>query len=391
MAEAAQSYKIGVMKVAVTEDDDDFQAVVDTAMAQITEQLSHHRVQLTAQLFEFAGPHLVPTEGVYAPLDFLQLGLTEKLERQFHFLLIITEVDLSATVESYILALSSQLTNIGLVSTKRIAPSFWGQKGGDEVTIQRLVALSMHTLGRLLNLGPEETPTNVMYDFHSVTQLDQMHDFTDAQLAIMRRQLPIEARSQVIPVRRIGTMLGWLASNRAVIWRTLWRANPLRLAASLPTMLTAGLSLISILFFTAEIWDVTNALTPLALTLFSLLAIFAATVALHKSFAVRAGSARNKTIVEAAVVTEVTAILSVLLTMVLLYLVFGVIGYLGASVFFPRALMEAWSSLDPATEFIDHLKLAMFLGAMGVMGGSLGGRADRNDLIRRVLFVDNET
>lgn len=391
MPENSAAYNIGVMKVAVTEDDARFQMVVDAAVAKIGQELSQHQVRLTAQLFEFAGPHLTPAEGLYAPLDFLQLGLTEKLERQFHFLLIITEVDLSATIESYVLALSSQLTNIGLISTKRLAPSFWGVEGGDDVTVKRLVALSMHTLGHLLNLPHDDSPTNVMYDFHSVTQLDQMDDFSDAQLAVMRRRLPVEARSQVISTRRVQTMLAWLVSNRGVIWRTLRRANPLRLVTRLPTMLTAGLSLISVLFFTAEIWDVTNALALGVLVLFSVLALLAATMALHKSFAVRAGTARNKTIVEAAVVTEVTAVTCVLLTMVTTYGLFGALGYLGAVLFFPRPLMEAWSSLDPATSLLDHLKLAMFLGTMGVMGGSLGGRADRRELIRSVLFIDEES
>jgi hypothetical protein len=391
MTTAAQSYSIGVMKVAVTEQDEAFQALVDAAVAAIAALLGRHRVQLTANLFEFAGPHLVSSEGVYAPLDFLQLGLTEKLERQFHFLLIITEVDLSAAMESYVLALPSQLTNIGIVSTKRLAPHFWGQEGGDEVTVRRLVALCLHTLGHLLNLPHHHDETNVMYDFHSVTQLDTMVDLSDAQLDQMRRQLPREARSQVVKTSHIPTMLGWLVANAATIWRTVRRANPFRLAFRLPTMVTAGLSLLSVRFFTAEIWDVTNALSPNVLVVFSLIAVGGATLALHKAFAVRSGSARNKTVVEAAVVTEAASVLCLLLTILVLYILFAGLGYLGATLFFPRGLMEAWSSLDPATDLIDHVKLAMFLGAMGVLGGSLGGRADRRDLIRHVLFVDEES
>lgn len=391
MGAAKQSYTIGVMKVAVAEQDDAFQATVDAAVAAIIRLLEHHQVRLTANLFEFAGPHLVPTEGVYAPLDFLQLGLTEKLERQFHFLLIVTEVDLSATVESYVLALPSQITNIGIVSTKRLNPHFWGLPGDEAVVVQRLVALCLHTLGHLLDLPHHPDETNVMYDFHSVTHLDRMADLSDAQLEQMRRQLPVEARSQVARTRHIVTLLGWLVTNRAAIGRVVRRANPFKLALRLPTMITAGLSLLSVLFFTAEIWDVTNALAPQVLAVFSLLAVVGATLALHKAFAVRAGSARNKTVVEAAVVTEAAAVLCLLLTILVLYGVFAGLGYLGAALFFPRDLMVAWSSLDPATELIDHVKLAMFLGAMGVLGGSLGGRADRRDLIRHVLFVDEES
>lgn len=390
MSSNAQSYNIGVMKIAVT-DDPTFDTMVDTAVEALITQLTKHRVQLTTKLFEFAGPHLVPTEGVYAPLDFLQIGLTEKLERQFHFLLIITDVDLSATVSSYVLALPSQLTNIGIISTRRLAPSFWGLDGGDEAAIRRLVGLSLHTLGHLLNVPHQPDSTNVMYDFQSVTDLDHMADITDPQLVFMRQQLPREARSHVAKTSEISTLAAWIIHNRATIWRAIRRANPFRLAAKLPTMVTAGFSLISVLFFTAEIWDVTNALAPGVLVVFSLIALVGATMALHTTFASRAGSMRNKTIVEAAVVTEAATVICLLLTIMVLYAAFGLLGYVGASTFFPRGLMTTWSSLDPAVDVIDHVKLAMFLGAMGVLGGSLGGRADRRDLIRNVLFIDEES
>ena len=68
----------------------------------------------------------MPSAGTYAPLDFLQIGMNEKLERGIHFLLIVTEVDLSTTTFSYTLALPSQLTNVGIISTKRLNPTFWG-------------------------------------------------------------------------------------------------------------------------------------------------------------------------------------------------------------------------------------------------------------------------
>lgn len=40
---------------------------------------------------------------------------------------------------------------------------------------------------------------------------------------------------------------------------------------------------------------------------------------------------------------------------------------------------------------IDHLKLSLFLVAMGVLAGSFGGRSDRRDLVRGVVFILEET
>ncbi len=39
----------------------------------------------------------------------------------------------------------------------------------------------------------------------------------------------------------------------------------------------------------------------------------------------------------------------------------------------------------------DHVKLSLFLAALGVLAGSLGGRADSQALVRGVLFIDEET
>ena len=64
--------------------------------------------------------------------------------------------------------------------------------------------------------------------------------------------------------------------------------------------------------------------------------------------------------------------------------------YLGTVTIFPRKLMETWPTVDPAVRTIDHIKLSIFVAALGVLAGSLGGRADSNGLIRGVLFVDEE-
>ena len=100
-------YVVGVMKIPVDTQDADFDAIVDGAVAALGRRLTEGKAHLTVQLSQFPGPHLTPVEGAYAPLDFLQIGVTEKLERRLDFLLIVTEVDLAATGRSYVLALPS--------------------------------------------------------------------------------------------------------------------------------------------------------------------------------------------------------------------------------------------------------------------------------------------
>ena len=97
-------------------DPDDFAAVVLDAVKQFAEALSEeHRLGIST--FAFPGPHLSPGAGAYAPLDFLEMGLAEKMERDVQFLLIVTEVDLSSSSLAYTVALPSQLTNVAVLSS----------------------------------------------------------------------------------------------------------------------------------------------------------------------------------------------------------------------------------------------------------------------------------
>lgn len=392
MQQDAKQYTIGIMKILVEgQESDEFHTLVDDAVKQVDEQLADTASYLQLNIFEFSGPHLVPVEGTYSPLDFLQLGLTEKLERRFNFLLLITEVDLSSSINSYVLALPSTLTNIGIITTKRLPPRFWSVEGEDAVTVHRLAALILHTLGHLLDLPHHPDPSNVMRDVTVVQELDEMRNITPEQIALMQRNLPTEARDQVTQSNRWRFTARQVWENREHIWRAVKRANPFRLVFRLPTMITAGLSVVIILFFTAEIWDVTTAVKPLALIIFSLIALASATIVLYRSFGIGTGSARQKAVLESKVVTTAATLLTLSLIVSLLYIGFFLIGFVGAATFFPDPLKTTWPTTDPATQVIDYARLGMFLGAMGVLTGSLGGSADTRKIIQRVLFVDEET
>ena len=142
-----REYVIGVMSIDVEgKNSDRFHRLVNEAVQAFDDALAR-ALGLRVDLMAFAGPHMAPMAGAYAPFDFLRIGLTEKLEREVHFLLIVTEVDLAATTLSYTLALPSPLTNVGVVSTKRLDPAFWGDPADDARLVRRLTTLLLHTFG----------------------------------------------------------------------------------------------------------------------------------------------------------------------------------------------------------------------------------------------------
>lgn len=302
-----------------------------------------------------------------------------------------TEVDLAASTLSSTLALPSQLTNVGVISAKRLDPEFWGDDDDEPRLVRRLARLLMHTFGHLLNLDHVEDPANVMYDLAEIEDLDRMGELTEAQTTAVARALPREAHERTSGRARTGFALRMLGRNWRAILRAVARANPFRLVTELPTMVTAALSVVVVVFFSAEVWDVGSTVELYQLVLFSAIAILGATVVLYRAFAFGTVIGRGRGLAESTVVTAAATALSLVLTVLLLFLAFAALAMLASVTIFPEKLMETWPTVDPATRTLDHAKLSLFVAALGTLAGSLGGRADSEDLVRAVLFLDEET
>ena len=385
-----QDYRVGVMIMDVEgKNSARFRHWVSQAADAFKNTIAN-ALGIGVDLLAFEGPHLMPSAGTYATLDFLQVGMNEKLERGIHFLLIVTEVDLSTTTFSYTVALPSQITNVGVISTKRLNPAFWGDTENDSLVVKRLTTLLLHTFGHLLNLSRTKNPQNVMYDFADVEALAAMVHITPKQRQRMRQTLPQEAHERTSRNGHSLFILYTLVRDWRSIARAVIRANPFQLVTRLPTMITAALSVIIVVFFSAEIWDVASAVELYQLALFSVVAVVAATVVLYRAFAFSSVLSRGRILAESTVVTSTATVLCLFLTMLLLFAIFVGLTYLATITIFPRKLMETWPTVDPAVRVLDHVKLSLFVAALGVLAGSLGGRADSKDLVRGVLFVDKE-
>jgi len=383
------AYTLGVMKMEVEgRDSERFDTIVARAVATLDETFAR---EPRLRTFAFSGAHLTPGRGNYAPLEFLEMGLAEKLERNLPFLLIVTEVDLSSSSLAYTLALPSQLTNIAVVSTQRLDPGFWGDAPDFERTARRLASLMLHCFGHLNALPHANEPTNVMYALEGVPDLDGMTLLDADQLAQISRTLPREARGRSTREGKPGFVLRMLLENTGAIAQAIVRANPFRLLTMMPTMLAAAMSVIVVLLFSAETWDVASAVSVPQIATFSLMCLASAAFVLYRTFAFDTLLSRDRRITESGIVTMAATILCLVLTLLLMLVLFGGLMYLVILTVFPERLMESWPGTGGATTGVDHLKLSLFLAAMGVLAGSLGGRSDSRDLVRGVLFITEET
>lgn len=384
-------YVVGVMRMEVEgRDSSTFENIVAKAVVALDRAFSCEP-RLATRSMAFAGPHLTPGAGNYAPLDFLEIGLAEKLERDLPFLLIVTEVDLSSSSLAYTLALPSQLTNIAILSTRRLSPEFWGDKADHDVAARRLAALMLHSFGHLVDLSHEADRDNVMYPLEGVEDLDRMTELSDRQIDTIARVLPIEAREKSTRKHRIRFVTRTLFGDAPAIARAIRRANPLRLLSKMPTMLATALSVIVVLLFGAETWDVATAVSIPQIALFSAMCLAAAAFVLYRAFAFDALLSRDRRVTQSSIVTTATTILCLVLTLLAMFVFFGALMYTVIISVFPHPLMESWPTNGAATTTLDHLKLSLFLAAMGVLAGSLGGRSDSRDLVRGVLFITEDT
>lgn len=383
-------YRVGIMVMDVEgREPEALSQLVRQATMGFEKALSEEK-RLEIAILSFAGPHLTPSGGAYAPLDFLEVGMAEKTERGLPFLLIVTEVDLSATRLAYTLSLPSPLTNIAVLSTKRLNPGFWGEGEEHGVAVDRLTSLMLHSFGHLLNLPYEKAPCNAMARLESVRDLDEMTGFSDAQLLRMKRTLPKEAHDRASNggglVEQMRLVLSVLSGDAAEILRSAVRAGPIRLIGKLPTLIAAAVSVITVLLFSPEIWDVASTVTMLQVTLFAGVAIAVALLVLYRAFALNVRVSREGQLTETAVVTVATTLLTLAASLLTLFAAFACCMYLAIVSIFPEKLMTTWPTVDPAVRTYDHVKMSLFLASMGIIAGSLGGRTDRRDLVRGVLF-----
>lgn len=345
--------------------------------------------------FPFTGAGLTANENGYRALDFIQIGINEKTERKLAFLLIITDVEIAASSMSYLLALPSQLTNVAVVSTRRLVAYEEDKLLQKTHLTERLTSLMLHCFGRLLNLNYAKESNNYLAHVQVVGDLDSMQHFTKEQYQQMIENLPREANDRYSEGSNKDSKLAFIIrhtlGNLPRIFRGAIRANPLRIATKMPTMIATALSVIIVLIFGGETWDFAASVSYGQLAVFVIASFLAANFVLYRAFSFRLIATRQGQTSESSVVTAAATYLALVLTLICLFFMFGVLMY-GVVVFvFPDPLMSTWTSDQDGASLAAHMRLVAFLASVGVLSGSLGGSIDSRSVVRNVLFAADET
>ncbi|MGB3548781.1 MAG: hypothetical protein WBA17_17540 [Saprospiraceae bacterium] len=382
---------VGIMKIDVAGRDARSLSHLTRGATQHFTGVVQRESRLRIESLTFDGPPLRPDKNGYHALDFIQIGINEKTERKLAFLLLITEVEISAASLSYLLALPSQLTNVAIISTRRLADYGSEDLRNEALLTDRLGNLMLHCFGRLLNLGYQSNQTNYLSRIEVPRDLDAMDRFTERQFELMKTNLAREANDRYSRGNKLGFVLTQTAGNLPRIVRGAVQANPFRIVTKLPTMIATALSVIIILIFGGETWDFAASVNNQQLAVFVVASFVAATFVLYRAFSFRFVTTRNGKTSESSVVTAGATYLALVLTLLCLFTLFALLMY-GVVVFvFPDPLMSTWTSDQDGATFDAHLRLVIFLAAVGILSGSLGGSADSRSVVRNVLFAVDET
>lgn len=307
------------------------------------------------------------------------------------FLLIVTEVDLASSSLAHALALPSRLTNVAVISTKRLSPELWSGVPDPDRAAPRLAALMLHSFGDPVALDHHGDPTNPMVRPGEVEDLNRMAALTPPSMSRMARTLPTKANERWTVDGKTAFVAATLVRDAGGNARAVVRANPFRLLAKMPTTIAAALSVIVVLSFSAETWDVATAVSVPQVVGYSAMCLGGAAFALYRAFVFDTLLSRDRRLTEGAVVTTAATLLSLAATLLAPSALFGARMWFVILTVFPAAPMDRWPGVGAATTRLDHLKLSRFLAAMGVLAGSLGGLLDSRDLLRGVLFITEET
>jgi len=177
---------------------------------------------------------------------------------------------------------------VAILSTKRLDPNFWGEAANaQDATEQRLVGLMLHTIGQLLSLPPHPSSQNIMFPYEELDQLRHMRDLTAEQARRMARGVPAESRDLVAEPSARAFVIRRVCANMGSIWRTIMRSNPFRLAYEMTTMIAAAFSLIVVIFFSPEMWDIGSTVEFYQFAIFSLIAVSIAALVVYRAYPLR--------------------------------------------------------------------------------------------------------
>lgn len=371
----------------------------DQAAVRVARERLLARVSATFAGFTWRMPLVertdLPTPLREEPVEMLQLGLEERDERRWDYVVVVTGSDLIAHLKPFALGVPSRALGVAVLSTARIDPRAQGVESAPEQREQalarRIEALVFHLFGHLAGLQQRR---GAMRSIEDIEQLDHLGDFDAEAVEAMGDELQevadlrVEESSPATPRVRFYARAIWV--NLAAIASAVAQARPWLFPARLSKLTTAAVSTLLVLINTAEVWEVALSLPGASLAGLSLVTLGGTSwyIVGRQRLLVRRKSRR---LTEQVVATNVSLSVIVALGMLTTYAAIFALTAAAGSLFYADRVVANWSGMDASAVGALQLGgLAAFVASLGIVIGALGASFEQQHYFRHMVYVDEE-
>lgn len=324
--------------------------------------------------------HRFSPYGMLEPLLLLELGVHEKLTREWDFALVVVPNELKPHTRTFTIGVPSSALETAVLSSARL--------GTAEVLPQRVAALALHLLGHVWGLEheddspmcpPEQCETLRLQPFHEHQRIQVEKRLVEVADARIEEESPETGRFAFY----------WRSfwADPSGILLDIWGYAPWRMPFRMGRLTAAALVSILFLLLGAEAWEVGVHIAPSQLAIGAAITILTATLFLF--WGQNLGEiSRNLGWREQLARTRIVVFITLLIGLTSLWLVLFILSYLAAA-FVPQNVPANW--LGEALGAGALSRYAAFMATLGVLAGALGGNLEEEDVVKAELFFDEET
>lgn len=333
------------------------------------------------------------------PSEFLDGASLRMAEGPYDLVTVITDVGLMSQQNNLVAGLSSTVTRIIVLSTRKLI-STGRNKARLELTDSRTrfnsAKIFLHQIGHVLGLEHTSPAVSRIMGARSFNEeLHKLPSFTSEEKEKLKKNAKTAPDRELQDANDLETFIFHILMTFRHLKdfiKPLLKNKALLLPLSLPGLATAAVAPAIILIFTAEIWDVGLGMSNGTAAFFAVISIMLASFYLVRVQSLFLPRKEKRILTEHLAVANSVIYFSIFLACIGLFLLVGILMMIIELYVFPADLMQTWPTLNkPEILLEDKIRLAVFISTVGVTTGALAGGLESRTLIQHLaLFRSRE-
>ena len=332
------------------------------------------------------------------PSAFLDSASLRMAEGPYDLVTVITDVGIMSRRNNLEAALSSSVTRIVVLSTRKLTSTGRNKPRrdlSDSQTRFNSARVLLHQMGHILGLehtSPAES--RIMSNKSFTEELQKIPSFTTKEKERLKKNAKKAPDRELQHANDLETFIFHILMtfrHLKTFFKPLLKCIALLLPLSLPGLATAAVAPAIILIFTAEIWDVGLGMSNGTAYFFAIISIMLASFYLVRVQSLFLPRKEKRILTEHLAVANSVIYVSIFLACIGLFLLVGILMMIIEIYVFPPDLMQTWPTLNkPEILLEDKIRLAVFISTMGVTTGALAGGLESRTLIQHLALFRSE-